>query len=136
MSKVILKTKGYVKTGIGDFSKKMESISGLLDLYYTKTKMRFYPGTLNINIKKDFSFPDKCIRIEGYEYGGSVSINILPCKINGVDAFILRTDNNEKGLNKNHPKSLLEIACKYKLREKLNLFDDDQVEIEIFALEI
>ena len=133
--KIILQTTGKVKTGVGDFSKRMESISGLLDLYYQKTGMIFYPGTLNIKLDIDFSLPEKCLRIEGHEYGGPVSINILPCSINGVDAFLLRTDNNEKGLNDSHPRSLLEIACNHKLRDYLNLKDNDEVEIEVFGIE-
>ena len=45
---MILHTTGKVKTGVGDFSKSMESVSGLSDLYHQKTEMRCYPGTLNI----------------------------------------------------------------------------------------
>ena len=131
---ILLKTTGIVKAGVGDFSKRMKSISGLSDLYYLKTGMRFYPGTLNIKLDRDFSLPDNCLRIEGHEYKGPVSINILPCKINGIDAFLLRTDNNEKGLNESHPKSLLEIACNHKLRERLNILDDDEVDIEVYGL--
>jgi riboflavin kinase len=134
MKKILLKTIGKVKTGVGDFSKRMETIPGLLDLYYKKTGMKFYPGTLNIKLEKDFSLPTNCLRIEGDDYGGPVSINILPCKIDGIPAFLLRTDNNEKGLNETHPKSLIEIACNYKLRNRLNLEDNDQVTIELFEI--
>lgn len=122
---------GKVKIGIGDFSKRMEQIPGLLDAYFMKTGMRFVPGTLNIELEKEYSLPkDKIIRLEAEEYNGTVSVNIVPCKINGKDAFILRTDKNEAGIGR-HPKTVIEIASDVMLRNKFNLKDGDEVEIEV-----
>ena len=42
--------QGKVKIGIGDFSKRMEQIPGLLDAYFKKTGMHFVPGTLNVQL--------------------------------------------------------------------------------------
>lgn len=71
------------------------------------------------------------MRLEGYEYGGRVSSNILPCTINGIDGFVIRTDKNEAGEG-SHPKDLVEIACNLKLRDQLDLQDEDEVDIVIF----
>jgi len=127
----IFKTKGIIKSGFGDFSYRMESVPGLLDAYQRITGMRFFPGTLNVKLDQAFSFPKDCMRLEAHEYGGRVSANILPCTINGIKCFVIRTDKNEAGEGP-HPKDLAEIACSIKLRDKLDLQDDDEVEIEIF----
>jgi len=122
---------GKVKTGIGDFSKRMKQIPGLLDAYFKKTGMHFVPGTLNVQLEEPYTLPkDKITRLEGSEYGGTVSVNIVPCKFNGKKAFILRTDKNEaeKG---DHPKTIIEIACNVMLREKFALKDGDEVIITV-----
>jgi riboflavin kinase, archaea type len=121
---------GKVKTGVGDFSKRMEQISGLLEAYFKKTGMHFVPGTLNVELEKEYSLPrDKIIRLEAEEYHGTVSVNIVPCKFNGKDAFILRTDANEAGTG-DHKKTIIEIASDVMLRDKFNLKDGDKVTIE------
>lgn len=123
--------RGKVKIGIGDFSKRMEQIPGLLNAYYKKTSMHFIPGTLNIQLEEEYSLPkNKIIRLEAKEYGGTVSVNIVPCKINGKEAFILRTDKNEAGIGR-HPKTIIEIASDVMLRDKFNLKDGDEVIVEI-----
>ena len=73
---------------------------------------------------------DKITRLEAEEYGGTVSVNIVPCKINGKKAFILRTDKNEAGIGR-HPKTIIEIASDVMLRDKFNLEDGDEVTIEV-----
>jgi riboflavin kinase len=70
------------------------------------------------------------IRLEKEEYGGRVSVNMIPCRIFGRDAFILRTDQNENGSG-HHPKTILEIATDVKLRDVFGLVDGDTVEVEI-----
>lgn len=102
-----------------------------LDKYYTlKTGMQLFPGTLNIQLDAPFSMPKSVLRLEGDEYGGTVSVSILPCKIFGRDAFLLRTDKNESGLG-DHPKTIIEIATDVKLRDAYGLNDGDIVEVEI-----
>ena len=71
------------------------------------------------------------IRLEGEEYGGSVSVNIVPCSILGKRAFILRTDANEDGRG-HHPRTIIEVATDVKLRDHFHLEDGDIVEIETF----
>lgn len=128
----ILTTTGTVSSGLGDFSYRMETIPGLLDAYERITGMRFFPGTLNVKLGHPFSFPGDCLRLEGHEYGGRVSVNILPCAVNGIKGFVIRTDKNEAGKG-SHPKDLIEVACELKLRDRLQLEDGDQVDIEVFT---
>ncbi|HEY2470337.1 MAG TPA: DUF120 domain-containing protein [Terracidiphilus sp.] len=77
-----------------------------------------------------FSLPAKVGRLEAEEYGGTVSVNIVPCLIFGKRGFILRTDANEQGRG-HHPKTIVEVASDLKLRDYFRLVDGDQVEIEI-----
>jgi len=69
------------------------------------------------------------IRLEAHEYGGSVSVSLVPCRIFNRPAFLLRTDLNEKGIG-HHPRNIIEIATDLRLREQYQLKDGDWVEVE------
>ena len=124
--------KGKVVRGIGDLSQKMETISGLLDAYERKTGMRFYPGSLNVELDEEFSVPANSRRLEKEDYGGTVSSYIVPCKVFGKKAFILRTERNESGLGV-HSKRIIEVASDVRLRDTFKLQDGDNVEISIIS---
>ena len=97
--------------------------------YEQKTGLRLYPGTLNVELSSPHSlFPD-VIRLEAGEYGGSVSVNIVPCRIFDRQAFLLRTDPNELGTG-HHPRNIIEIAIDIRLRDTYKLRDGDWVEVE------
>jgi riboflavin kinase, archaea type len=119
--------RGQVVSGMGNFSFWIEKLQ---DDYLRKTGMKFYPGTLNIRLDEPYSLPKQVIRLEASEYGGTVSVNIVPCTISGKDAFLLRTDANEQGRG-HHPKTIVEIAADVRLRDFFSLQDGDFVEINI-----
>jgi riboflavin kinase len=121
--------RGHVVTGMGNFSFWIEKLQ---DHYFCKTGMRFYPGTLNVRLAEPYSIPTGALRLEGSEYGGSVSVNMVPCSILGRRAFLLRTDANEQGRG-HHPKTIVEIATDVRLRDAYALRDGDPVEIVIEA---
>ena len=114
--------RGEVVSGLGNFSYWIEKLQ---EHYLQKTGMSFYPGTLNLRL-----LPKQTIRLEASEYGGTVSVNMVPCKIRGRSAFLLRTDANEAGRG-HHPRTIVEIATDVRLRDVLGLTDGDLVEIEI-----
>jgi riboflavin kinase, archaea type len=118
---------GKVVSGMGNFSYWIDKLQGH---YFRKTGMKFFPGTLNVQLERPYSLPDQVIRLEGDEYGGTVSVNIVPCTILGRSAFLLRTDANEQGRG-HHPRTIIEIATDLKLRDHFQLQDGDLVEIEI-----
>jgi riboflavin kinase len=89
---------------MGNFSYWIEKLH---DYYLRKSGMRLFPGTLNVQLEEPYNLPNTVIRLEAEEYGGSVSVSIVPCSILGKRAFILRTDANEEGRG-HHPKTIVD----------------------------
>lgn len=118
--------RGKVVSGMGNFS---FWIAKLHDFYRSKTGMDLFPGTLNVQLDHPYALPPNVTRLEGSEYGGTVSVNLVPCTILGRRAFILRTDANEQGTG-HHPRTIVEVATDVKLREAFHLSDGDLVDIE------
>ena len=117
--------KGKVVSGVGNFSFWIEK---LRDHYLSKTGLQLFPGTLNIQLDEPFDLPQERARLEAAEYGGSVSVNIVPCKVLGLAAVILRTD---KADSEPESRKMIEVACEVKLREQQQLRDGDVVEVEV-----
>jgi riboflavin kinase, archaea type len=119
--------EGTVISGVGSFSYWMDKLQ---EHYTRKTGMQLVPGTLNLRLEQPYSLPKRGLRLEAEEYGGAVSVNIVPCSILGRRAFLLRTDANEQGLG-HHPKTVIEIATDVKLREAFQLEDGDRVKVYV-----
>ena len=68
------------------------------------------------------------IRLEPSEYG--VGLSIVPCTIDGLDAFIFRTDKSDLGEG-DHPPIILEVTAAVRLLDALGLQDGDGVEIVV-----
>lgn len=118
---------GRVRSGIGSFSYWIAKLS---DHYRGKTGMELFPGTLNLELEKPYSLPVKVLRLEGAEYGGRVSVNLVRCTVFGRPAWILRTDANEEGRG-DHPSTIVEIATDVKLRDVYGLADGDLMDVMI-----
>jgi riboflavin kinase len=118
--------RGNVVSGMGNFSYWIEKLN---DHYLRKTRMRLFPGTLNVQLEEPYTLPSTVIRLNAEEYGGSVSVNIVPCSIWGKRAFILRTRVNEEGRG-HHPRTIVEVATDVRLRDHFQLNDGYIVEIE------
>ena len=119
--------RGKVVSGIGNFSYWIEKLQ---DHYYRKTGMKFFPGTLNVELDQTYRVPQGAIRLEKEEYGGSVSVNIVPCRIFRREAYILRTDKSEDEQGQGG-RSIIEVASEVKLRAEYGLEDGDEVEVEV-----
>lgn len=119
--------QGRVRSGKGDFSYWLAKLE---PYYAAKTGMRLYPGTLNVHlIDCAYPTPANVIRLEKEEYGGTVSVSIMPCRILGRKAFILRTDGDDGKLG-DPPERIVEIATDVKLRDLYDLHDGDPVNVE------
>jgi riboflavin kinase len=119
--------QGKVESGTGNFAQWILKLNAH---YERKTGLTLFPGTLNVRLFESYSIPKGCLRLEAHEYEGSVNVNIVPCRVLGRPAFILRTDANELGAG-NHPQTVVEIASDVKLRDVYGLSDGDEVSIEI-----
>jgi riboflavin kinase len=117
--------KGKVVTGVGNFSFWIEKLQ---DHYRHKTGLQLFPGTLNIQLDEPFDLPPGRSRLEAREYGGTVSVNIVPCTILGRRAVILRTD---KADGEPLSRKIIEVACEVKLRDRHQLRDGDLVEVAV-----
>jgi len=118
---------GRVTSGMGNFS---VWIDRLQEHYLRKTGLHLFPGTLNVQLDAPYTLPERVLRLEASEYGGAVSVNLVPCSIFGRRAYVLRTDANEQGRG-HHPKTIIEIATDVKLRDAFHLQDGDVVTIEV-----
>jgi CTP-dependent riboflavin kinase len=120
--------RGTVATGIGDLAQWMVRYA---DLYEECTGVRLYPGSLNIVLGEAYHLPpDPPMRLPPGVLGGKVGMNIVPCSIMGLSAFVLRTDQNEAGQG-DHPPHVIEIAAAVCLRDEFGLTDGDTVTVEI-----
>src|SRR5262245_29991734 len=117
---------GTVESGENNFSYWLAK----LEPYYTaKTGIKLFPGTLNVHLDQAYELSSETLCLKREEYGGEVSVNIMPCRIFGRRAFILRPyrDNQED----NYDKRVVEIAADIKLRDAFHLKDGDVVQIEV-----
>jgi len=114
-----LTLRGEIRTGVGNFSYWLDK----LEPYYTrKTGMRLFPGTLNVHLTSgSYGTPTNELRLE---------VSIMPCKIVGRKAFILRPDT-DTGKHGDPPERILEIATDVNLRDTYRLKDGDIVEVEV-----
>lgn len=116
-------------SGLGNFSYWIEK---LREHYFHKTGVILFPGTLNVQLDKPYTLPKHVIRLEAAEYGGRVSVSLVPCSILRKSAFIVPTDASEQGRG-HHPRTIVEIAADVRLRDVLHLEDGDVVEIVVAA---
>jgi riboflavin kinase, archaea type len=119
--------RGRIASGTGGHAHWMRLHA---ELYEAKTGARLYPGTLNVVLDRDWYVSGDVLRLEPPEY--PVPLSITPCAIEGVDAFVIRTDKNDRGEG-DHAPNVLEIAASGHLRSVLKLNDGDLVEVELPA---
>lgn len=113
--------KGKVKKGLGDayfWVKKIE------DIFYKKTKMKLFYGTLNIELEKPYELENYWI-IKKEEYGGTQDVYVQECKILDKKVYIVRAKKTA------HSSNVIEIVSDIKLRQNFNLKDNDIIQIEL-----
>ena len=113
--------KGKVKKGLGDASFWVKKID---DIFYNKTNMRLFYGTLNIELEKPYELEPYWI-IKKEEYGGSQDVYVQECKILERQAYMVRAEKTA------HSSNIIEVVSDIKLREKFNIKDEDYIKIEI-----
>ncbi len=94
---------GIVVSGQGNFGQWIEKLK---KHYNRKTGMRLFPGTLNILLDYPYALPPDVIRLGKEEYGGTVSVSLVPCRIFDRRAFLVRTDPTKLVLDITRKRSL------------------------------
>lgn len=105
-----MKIKGIVNSGSGESSQWMPKYIPWL-----------FPGTVNLRLqgkKPSITYT----KIIDTHYGKPCKT--APCKVNGVDAFIVWPPLGKENRGK------VEIGATFKIREKFNLENGDLIEIE------
>ncbi len=113
---------GKVRSGKGEHAHWMSTYA---KAYRAETGSDPFPGTLNVDLGEPWHMPSTARRFDA-----GVTILLTPCKVGTVDAFIIRTENNERGIG-DHPPTLVEIISDACLRDALSLQDDDEVSITL-----
>jgi riboflavin kinase, archaea type len=117
--------RGRVTSGVGDLARRMVDYG---DLYRAKTGVDLYPGSLNVVLENPWHVGSNAARIEPPEC--PVALSVVPCLIEGIDAFIVRTDKNDRGEG-DHSPNVIEVASSVRLRDALGVEDGDEVEVLI-----
>ena len=68
----LVRLRGRVRSGVGSFTHWIERLAD----HYERKRIRFYPGTLNVELDQHFSVPAVSMRLEATDYDGTVSVNI------------------------------------------------------------
>lgn len=118
--------KGKVTKGMG---KAKKFINMMYESFYNKTKVKLYPGTLNVKLDEPYNLKIDYI-IKPEEYGGNFNVQIQQCKLLGNKAYIVRSEKNidDKG---DYKQDVIEIISNVNFREKYNLKDGDEIRIII-----
>ena len=117
--------RGKIFSGLGVSSTRTQQNSAI---YKQKSGMDLYPGTLNVRLDEDFLIPDKSIFIDKKDIKPDISkrnIRLIPAKFRDIEVIIMSPEPLFYDTN------IIEVMAVENLREKYNLKDGDEVEIEL-----
>ncbi|MEM6568204.1 MAG: DUF120 domain-containing protein [Planctomycetota bacterium] len=119
--------EGVVRSGLGDCARWIERLA---EAYQGVVGVRLWPGSLNVELPQPWSMPNHAVRLDTRPHGGSVTVFLAPCSVEGVHAYALRTEANERG-DGDHPRTIVEIVASLHLRSHLGLADGDRVRLRL-----
>lgn len=116
---------GIIFSGLG--------VAGILiqqnaEVYKQKCGFDLYPGTLNITLSENFVFPEKVIFIDAKEIKFAymkLDIYLIPATFRHDNVIIMVPDPSF------YDKNVIEVMATENLKEKYNLKDGDEVEIQL-----
>ena len=113
--------KGKVKKGFGNANFWIRKIR---DIFYKKTGIKLFYGTLNIELETPYELKNYWI-IGKQEYGGTQDVYVQKCKVLEEKAYIVRSENTA------HKSNIIEIVSDINFRENFNLKDEDDISVKI-----
>ena len=130
MGKLVV--KGRVISGLGE-GKYYVSLEGYRKQFIEKLGFDPFPGTLNLKLSRDQVIlrarmdEEEGILIKGFRTEDRTFGNVkaFKCSVNGVRGAVIIPERTH------YSKDVLEIIAPVNLRERLNLKDGDEVEVEV-----
>ena len=104
-------------------------VNMMKDVFYKKTNMKLYPGTLNIELNEPYNLKST-YTIKAEEYGGKYDVQVQECVLLEQKAYIVRSGKNLKE-ESDYERNIIEIVSNINFREKYNLKDGDLVKIQV-----
>ena len=118
--------KGKIVKGLG---KAKTFVNMMEKSFYEKTNVHLYSGTLNVKLENEYELKvDYLIKPE--EYGGTFNVQVQKCEIFGNTSYIVRSEKNTKEEG-DYKKDIIEIVSDVNFREKYNLKDGDEINVQI-----
>jgi CTP-dependent riboflavin kinase len=96
--------------------------------YERVTGCALVAGSLNVHIDQPWVMAGATLRLDRSEVG--VDVGLVPCRLQGVACWLLRTDKNNSGEG-DHGLDVLELISAVHLRTALGLDDGDEVVVDI-----
>ena len=124
--------KGKIRSGMGE-GKYYTEQSGYANQFKKKLGFHPHPGTLNIEIK-----PVERNKLRLLRHYGGVIIDEFQTKnrsFGGVRCYQAKINNADAAIvlpMRSHYSNILEVISPHYLRKKLNLKDDDEVEVIVY----
>jgi CTP-dependent riboflavin kinase len=114
--------------GLSHWMRKLESD------YSSKTGVKLFPGTLHIKLENPLHLPVNAHQLKQKEIEAGTSLNMLPCYLNGIEVFLLQTDQQER-VPENYPLTIIEITADTDLIKSLSISNGDEVEVAFPMIE-
>lgn len=118
--------EGKIVKGIG---KARIFVNMMKDIFYKKTNMELFPGTLNVELNKPYDLTPTYI-INAEEYGGKYNVQVQECTLLGNKAYIVRSEKNLKKEG-DYKKNIIEIVSNLNFRKEYSLSDGKTIKISI-----
>lgn len=119
--------EGKIVKGLG---KARIFVNMMKDIFYKKTNMELFSGTLNVELNKPYDLTATYI-IKAEEYGGKYNVQVQECTLLGNKAYIVRSEKNLKKEG-DYDKNIIEIVSDINFRKEYNLKDGKALEIYIY----
>ena len=118
--------EGKIVAGMG---RAKVFVNMMKEVFYKKTNMELYPGTLNIELNKPYDLKST-YTIKAEEYGGKYDVHVQECVLLEQKAYIVRSEKNLKE-ESDYERNIIEIVSNINFREKYKLKNEEKVKIKI-----
>ncbi len=124
----MIRLRGHVTTGFGVAGGNLQHLEGLIA--HRSGLPQIVTGTLNVRLSESyFVKPDHAL--SAHEYNGHEVILLQRAVISGIAALIMRPHTHELDEGFGHGTTTLELLAPVHLRNRLELQNGSEVEVEL-----